>query len=61
MNYCKVFVKRISQDGNIVVQAKSVVVTSGNLHTVSPSVTVKVSCENSYSSSSTYNSTTINM
>lgn len=61
MNYSKVFVKRILQDGNVVAQAKTVVVTSGNSQsTVSQTVTVEVSSEDSYSSSST-SSTTVSM
>lgn len=60
MNYSKVFVKRISQDGNVVAQAKTVVVTSGNSQsTVSQTVTIE-SSEDSYSSSST-SSTTVSM
>ncbi len=61
MNYSKVFVKRTSQDGEVVTQAKSVVVTSGNSQcTVSQTVTVE-SSENSYSSSSTSSSTTVSI
>jgi mRNA-degrading endonuclease HigB of HigAB toxin-antitoxin module len=60
MNYSRVFVKRIiSQDGSIIAEAKSVVVTvSGNESRVSQTVTVEFSSGNFCSSRSTSSAST---